>query len=829
MELVRNLQTVDVVQNKESIRLVWLDGNIDDSADSLHTQKLLLDFNPAAQFYTDKIRCINVIKCMKQEQVLLIISGALAREVLPEIHGLRFLIAVFIFCRNRDYHIKIMSEYSKIIDVFTVQEKMLAVLQGTMEIVEKQICTFSLFDQKQKSTRQLSKDAASFMWHQLLLYVLKKMPQDEHAKEEMLTTCTHYYAMNKKELRKIEQFRRSYSREQAIQWYTDECFLYKLLNKAIRTEDIELLYSFRFYIIDLCDALKQESEKIKKTSLLTVYRGQQISNEELEKLRKNVGTLISTNGFLSTSRSIKVALGFISQLRPIDNMQHCLFEISADPAINGVIFADIEKYSKIKEEQEVLFGLNATFKIESVKMDSTLKVWKICLKTSFEGAARVDEYVKLKDEEMELVNPLICFGRIMQYELGQLDRAEAYFKRLLQSLPKNHPDMHFVYNGLGNVYREKNELCSALEHYQEAYRIRCATLASNHTCIASSLHNIGLAYKDKGDFDQALTYLGKCLAIQEKNSPDPHPVKALALLNIGSVYESKRDFNKALSHYNNGLDIYLKFRPAIHPDIACCYGFLGSVYENQKNFDQALHFYERRLAIEEECLPADHPNLFKHFDRLANLYAKTKGKDMALSFCEQKLIAHKGTLGETHNRIASVLMTMGDVSKNQKPHYENALSILEKSVPTDERLMVDCLAMLGAVALDEKRFEIGISYWKRVLDLNRQIHSPTHPEIATSLSRLGDAYYLTNINYQEAIEYYLESLAIYRKSYVDHHRTVLELRELIGDVYDTSGKVSEALKYYELVLKLRQRHCPADADLSELKKKIEHLRKRLKN
>ncbi|CAF5013234.1 unnamed protein product, partial [Rotaria socialis] len=194
--------------------------------------------------------------------------------------------------------------------------------------------------------------------------------------------------MNKKELNKIEQFRKSYSREQAIKWYTDECFLYKLLNNAIRTEDIDLLYAFRFYTIDLCHALEKESEKLKTGSVLKLYRGQHIPNGEFEKLRKATGTLISTNGFLSTSRSIDVALGFIRQLPVNDDMKLCIFEINADPNVTAVVFADIDKYSKMQGEQEVLFGLNSTFKIDHVKMEKKLNVWKIGLSTTAEGSTR---------------------------------------------------------------------------------------------------------------------------------------------------------------------------------------------------------------------------------------------------------------------------------------------------------------------------------------------------------------------------------------------------------------------------------------------------------
>ena len=786
ISIARDLQPVETSKNKENIRLIWLDANIDDSSDSMNSQTLLLEFNPAAQFYTDPIRCVNVIKSIQQEQILLIISGALARDVLPQIHGLRILIAVFVFCRNRAYHVKLMSEYSKIVDVFTAQEELLQSLRNTMDTVEKQMFAFSLFDQKQKSTRDLSKDSASFLCHQLLIHVLKRMPQDDHAKNDLLTTCSSYYAMNKKELKKIKEFRLSYSREKAIQWYTDECFLYKLLNKAIRTEDIELLYAFRFYIIDLCDALENESKKLKAGSILTLYRGQQIPNDEFEKLRKHVGTLISTNGFLSTSRSIDVALEFARRFRATNDMKTCIFEIRANPSMSAAVFADIDKYSRMKDEQEVLFGLNATFKIDCVKMDNTLKMWKVYLSTTAEGTSRIEQYMKLQEDEMKLSSPLIAFGKLLLNELGQINRAGNYYEKLLRSLPPNHPDIHFVHNNIGNVYGQKGELNLALKHYEEAYRLRRSTFPADHPCIAASLHNIGLIYKDKNDFNRALEYLRQSLTIMKKNYSGDHSHKCHALLNIGVVHHLKGELDDALIWLNRALDMYRRVRPAAHPDTAYCLGQLGSIYEDKNNLDLAIEFYRRRLEMEEECLPLDHPNLSTHLDRLAKTYKKKCGKQVALDFCQIHLASQKEALGESHPRIASTLMTMGDICHGEKTlrYYENALSVLENYTPRNELLTIECLEMLGAIALDGGKTGEGIGHWKYVLDISRQSLSSDHPKIAERLESLGDAYFEAMYDYEEALRYFTESLAIYRKNYGDQHTDIINLEKRIGKVYE---------------------------------------------
>jgi hypothetical protein len=67
-----------------------------------------------------------------------------------------------------------------------------------------------------------------------------------------------------------------------------QSFLYRLLNKALRVQNIDLLYLFRFFIRDLGEQL----EKNKCTSSIRVYRAQQMSKEEVDILRHSVDEYI---------------------------------------------------------------------------------------------------------------------------------------------------------------------------------------------------------------------------------------------------------------------------------------------------------------------------------------------------------------------------------------------------------------------------------------------------------------------------------------------------------------------------------------------------------
>ncbi|CAF1429590.1 unnamed protein product [Rotaria sordida] len=213
----QNLRSNEVTDNKEDVQLIWLDGKMDDSPNYLLTKTMLVELNPAAQFYSDFDRCLDLIKSIKDEQIFLIVSSAFAQRILSQIYNHRTLVALFIFCVNSQNHEPLLKQYNKTVEIFTDQESLIKSIQEKMDLIEKQTLAFSLFDQKQKSLKDLSKESASFLWGQMLLFVLRQMPQDEQSKKEMLNICRDYYQKNKYELEKIKEFQQSYSRDKAIQ------------------------------------------------------------------------------------------------------------------------------------------------------------------------------------------------------------------------------------------------------------------------------------------------------------------------------------------------------------------------------------------------------------------------------------------------------------------------------------------------------------------------------------------------------------------------------------------------------------------------------------
>lgn len=272
--------------------------------------------------FQDSDECISYLRSLNpKKRVFLVIPSAF--NALETAHSIIQVDTIFIF----DYETKL------IVDAYDTNHlsKLIFITGDLKELVESIIHTstelsngyqfFNLYDHKQKSLCNLSETSASFLWFQLLKNMLLNPINDRTernredtviSKECMINECYRHYQHDPIQLKNIDKFKETYQASDAIQWYTGNSFIYKIINRALRTEDLEVLHTFRFYIADLCSSLAtkyQETYDV-KNHVSILYRGSQMTQEEIDGVKMNEGCLIATNGFLSASRNREVAKMF---------------------------------------------------------------------------------------------------------------------------------------------------------------------------------------------------------------------------------------------------------------------------------------------------------------------------------------------------------------------------------------------------------------------------------------------------------------------------------------------------------------------------------------
>ncbi|CAF4405403.1 unnamed protein product, partial [Adineta steineri] len=148
------------------------------------------------------------------------------------------------------------------------------------------------------------------MYSQLLKETLINIEYDENAKKDFIQfSRSQIDNLETDEMDIIEDIENNYEKYTPIWWYTRDCFIHKILNKALRTENIDILIKMAFFIRDLHQQIEQLYISQKHDSFI-VYRGQGMTICQFEKILNCKSKLISFQNFLSTSRNKQISLNF---------------------------------------------------------------------------------------------------------------------------------------------------------------------------------------------------------------------------------------------------------------------------------------------------------------------------------------------------------------------------------------------------------------------------------------------------------------------------------------------------------------------------------------
>ena len=632
--------------NHESVTLVWFDKELGKQNrnfvdDMKITEAMLRRLNDFVFLCSKETDCINQIERSKDKRVLLIIAGACAtKSFLEKAHSFRQVDSILVFCTKFHKYEVLLHDVnnSKIKGIYTDQDSLERCIVRTTRAIEKQLVAFALYDsRKLTSTHNLDRECGSFVWRQLMKEAVKKIVrnnilEEDASKQEMLQKCREYYRDNTRELKNINEFEQNYTRSQAMWWYTRNTFLFRLVNKALLTEDIEALYTYRFYIADLSTCIEEDSKRLRENSKDTrfkVYRGKKQSPEEIQSLQDSIGQVVSPNGFLSASRNRNVAEMFAdvgSVQTATSDLSSIIYEIEIDLKEPYVILADLQQYSYFKDEEEILFDLASVFEIKSMIFDKNTKTWICCMTASNKGTEIAKEYIKMKQTSLSNGDVTILLGDLL-FDMGEFTKSKIYFDNLNNRIGQNvnvlfglgracfdlHTEYeqaleHFnmvlnicenqdpinremtakVYDYIGRVHRHQCRHTQALDNFHKAAKQYELAGPLDRIPYAQMLSGLGFVRYQLGMDDVALENFQEALQIIQKNMPFDNPDLSTAFMNLSLPLYHMGQYDKALESVELALHIGRAVLPGKSLQIALILNYIGKYLYKKDNYDQAL-------------------------------------------------------------------------------------------------------------------------------------------------------------------------------------------------------------------------------------------------
>ena len=528
--------------------------------------------------------------------------------------------------------------------------------------------------------------------------------------EEFITFCRTQYAGNKAELKVIDEFEQFYPRPSSsedfdddpspIWWYTRDCFIYSMLNKALRNQEIDIIIKMGFFISDMYQQIRQlHCASVKRESFI-VYRGQGMLNTEFEKIKNNKGGLLSFNSFLSTSMDRNVALYFASRGQTNSDTAAILFCMLIDPSS---LFAPLDENISFfqNSEKEILISMHTVFRIGDMK-EITRNLWEVELVLTRDDDEQLKTLSNHIRKEIGVGTGLDRLGSLL-VKMGELDRAEEIYMTLFNRTRDDDWRMlAHLNNQLGYITKQKGDLPKAITLYQKALGIQLKFLLSPDLDLAITYSNIGSVHDSMGDCATALIFYQKTLDIKQKLLPVDDISLATTYNNIALAHDSLDDYSTALLFYQKALQIQQKSLPTNHPSLAATFMNLGKLHRLTDDYPTALSFYQKTDEIFQKALPPNHLSFALLYNNIGLVYDSMATYNTALNFYEKSLEIKQKTLSVNHLSLSITYSNIAFVHKSMG-NYPIALSLFEK-------------------ALDIARHSLPPGH-RDIQDLNKQIES----------------------------------------------------------------------------------------------------------
>ena len=789
----------------EDVIVIWLDETINnDNAIWPKRQSRLQDCISFIRTFTDQNECMKYISTISDEHIFFIVSGSIGEIIVPELHDREQVREIYIFCCDLARHNQWSKSYPKIRGVFNDENPLMMCLEKNVKMYSNTLLPMNIAHPQERSLQDIDDEQVLFIWFHLIIEVLSRLPQSATAKQDMIDECCRHYSDNPTQLSAINDFKINYNNGNgAINWYTKNCFLHRLLNKAFRTENLDIIFNYHYFLSGLTKELTEKylEQYGKEKGILTVYRGQRIHLNELERLKRSVGHLMSINTFFSASTTSAVAATFCGLSEDRNHgMESIIFQIEVDLSVQRRPFANISEYSQNKDENEILFAIGSVFRIESVELYLD-NLWLCVLILTDEVKKEIDDLMAHFTKRIRLQPSILELGVLLS-KIGDFERAKRFYLRLENELPKDHYDLGVLHNNLGEIYRQQGHLDTAMKYYVLAVDELVIAVDFLHPWFAIVHSNIAMVFDARHQLDEALVSYRCALSILE-HFGDAYELELVSTIYNGmaAIHQRKGQFDQASEFYQKTLKIEMNILPSNHPSIATTLNNIGQLYFIMRNFSEAHEYLLRALPIFLSTLPNDHNQFAFLYTNLGAIYSMQNEISKALEYLlKAEEIIDRSPLTFDYDLRESVYRSLVDFSHKNKMidlsirMYRKLIDECQTQIPVDQYKIAYWTFNLANLLYNQRHHQIALEYQHQSLSIIEKL--PRTEQNKDLYANIIDSFWRCKFS-DIAIEHYKRLL---QEETNEHSVFAGKINNNLGVIYDHLENDILALDHYKTAL-----------------------------
>ena len=417
----------------DTILLVYYDSNIalidDEQSFKENLRRLTTSFITFDNFRL----CKQWLKDQSDDgKILLIIRDNIEKKILGDIFTIESILSIYILPSRTEYPQKFHLNHPKVHSITSPLNVFVEQLSKDILFWEKisNGQSILIYPNQTDDDDDKRKTISSLLLMEVLLST-HYLPLNPSPKP-FISYLRQSFSNDRYTLNSINEFEQSYSPGKSMQFLINEEPISRILNKALKDQDISILFDLRFFLRHLFDQIKS-----KHLSNITVYQKQLFSEDRLKSIEKNTNNYLIFNHFLIAHREVP---RFTTMEMNNNQYEMILFQIDADFIDETTLFAFTDS-----NKSEVLFMCPSVFQIKSIKQDSN-SIWMIHLILT--EHKRIPLFNEKKVFLKETKDPLLLIE-----SFDHLKKSKIFCEKLLQEYPPDHPFTSQIHDQLDEIYQ----------------------------------------------------------------------------------------------------------------------------------------------------------------------------------------------------------------------------------------------------------------------------------------------------------------------------------------------------------------------------------------
>ena len=210
---------------------------------------------------------------------------------------------------------------------------------------------------------------------------------------------------------------------------------------------------------------------------------------------------------------------------------------------------------------------------------------------------------------------------------GDYEKAESYFKNVIDSIEKNFGSDHLytakVYSSMASLYAQQGRYAEAEKLIAKALPIQERVYGPGHHLLIPVWLVRARIYQANGDLLNAKVFLEKSRSALENQADSGYTVKCDVLSRFGEFYLLSKKYDQAEDALQKALKVLGSSQENNNDRAAIALNNLAKVYINQGKYSKAQNLCSRALEILENVFDEYHPSVADVLETLVQLHRKT--------------------------------------------------------------------------------------------------------------------------------------------------------------------------------------------------------------